>query len=232
VAGQAQCQRSNVSTNHKEMLVTLPLKLALVVVVLAVLLVVMLYHVHQATQFQAIDPRGRFGDFPVKTALNTSVRRISTDENSEREMEEVVEEVEEKREQMNILLFYAVDWRHDILGAAGNPIVKTPVLDAIAAEGVRFSENCVTTSICWISCATLYSGQYLARHHFVMLRTGRTIIVNGTEANMGFEVPQNETIYSLLKQKAGYTTAHVGKLGLLVFLDQELNFDFFVHDEG
>jgi hypothetical protein len=50
--------------------------------------------------------------------------------------------------------------------------------------------------------------------------------------NMGFEVPENETIYSLLKQKAGYTTAHVGKLGLLIFLDQELNFNFFVDDDG
>ena len=49
---------------------------------------------------------------------------------------------------------------------------------------------------------------------------------------MGFEVPENETIYSLLKQKAGYTTAHVGKLGLLIFLDQELNFNFFVDDDG
>jgi hypothetical protein len=44
--------------------------------------------------------------------------------------------------------------------------------------------------------------------------------------NTGFEDPQNETIYSLLKQKAGYNTAHVGKLGLLVSLDQELNFIF------
>ena len=42
------------------------------------------------------------------------------------------------------------------LGAAGNPIVKTPVLDALAKEGVRFTQNCVTTSICWISRATLY----------------------------------------------------------------------------
>ena len=213
------------------MSVTLPLKLALLVVVLAVLLVVMLYRVHQATQFQAIDPRGEFGDFPADKALNTSVGRILTDENSERETEEV-EEVEEKRGPMNILLFYADDWRHDTLGAAGNPIVKTPVLDAIAAEGVRFSENCVTTSICWISRATLYSGQYLARHHFEKLGKGRTITLNGTQTRMGFEVPENETIYSLLKQKAGYTTAHVGKLGLWASLNQELNFDFFVDDDG
>ena len=213
------------------MSVTFPLKLALLIVVLAALMMVMLYRVHQATQFQAIDPRGEFGNFPSDNALNTSVRRILTHEKSEIETEEV-EEVEEKRGPMNILLFYADDWRHDTLGAAGNPVVKTPVLDAIAAEGVRFSENCVTTSICWISRATLYSGQYLARHHFEMLGKGRTITVNGTEMRMKFEVAQNETVYSLLKQKAGYTTAHVGKFGLWVFFNQELNFDFFVDDDG
>ena len=51
---------------------------------------------------------------------------------------------------MNILLLYADDWRYDTLGVAGNPIVKTPVLDALSQEGVRFTENCVTTSICWV----------------------------------------------------------------------------------
>jgi arylsulfatase A-like enzyme len=210
------------------MTISLPMKLALFVAVLAVSLVVMLCRVHQATQFQAIDPIGELGDLPT----DIDARRILTDENSERETEKVLEEVEEKRGPMNILLFYADDWRHDTLGAAGNPVVKTPVFDALAAEGVRFSENCVTTSICWISRATLYSGQYLARHHFEMLGRGRTLTINGTELTMGFEVPQNETIYSLLKKKAGYTTAHVGKLGLWVGLDYELNWDFMTDDDG
>ena len=72
------------------------------------------------------------------------------------------------------------------------------------------------------------SGQYLARHHFEMLGRGRT--VNGTQ--MMFEVPQNETIYSLLKQKANYTTGHAGKLGLWVGMNHKLNFDFFVDEDG
>lgn len=148
----------------------------------------------------------------------------------EKETEEAEEE--EERGPMNIVLFYADDWRHDTLGAAGNPVVKTPVLDAIAQEGVHFTENCVTTSICWCSRATLYSGQYLARHHFEMLGKGRTIIVNGTKIDMKFEVPHNETIYSLLKQKKNYAVGHAGKLGLWVELDRDLNFDFMVDDDG
>ena len=79
---------------------------------------------------------------------------------------------------------------------------------------------------------TVYSGQYLARHHFEMLGRGRTIIVNGTKIEMKFEVPQNETIYSLLKQKAGYAVGHAGKLGLWVELDRTLNFDFMVDEDG
>ncbi|MDE0861979.1 MAG: sulfatase-like hydrolase/transferase, partial [Akkermansiaceae bacterium] len=65
---------------------------------------------------------------------------------------------------MNILLLYADDWRHDTLGVAGNPIVKTPTLDALAGEGVRFTENCVTTAICGVSRANLFTGQWMSRH--------------------------------------------------------------------
>lgn len=140
-------------------------------------------------------------------------------------------ETDEEDKPMNIVLFYADDWRHDTLGAAGNPIVKTPVLDALAKEGVRFTENCVTTSICWVSRATLYSGQYLARHHFEMLGRGRTIIVNGTQKEMKFEVPDEETLYSLMKHKGGYSVGHAGKLGLWVGMNRS-NVDFFVDEDG
>jgi len=133
-----------------------------------------------------------------------------------------------KKGPLNILLLYADDWRHDSLGSAGNAVLKTPVLDQLAADGVRFTENCVTTSICWISRATLYSGMYLARHKFEMLGRGRT--VNGTE--MGYEPPKNETIYALLKHKARYHVGHAGKLGLWLDIDQHKHFDYFVDEDG
>ena len=66
---------------------------------------------------------------------------------------------------LNILLLYADDWRHDTLGVAeGGSIVKTPFLDLLAKQGVSFRYNCVTTSICWISRATLLTGQFYSRH--------------------------------------------------------------------
>jgi len=223
------------------MSVSLPAKLALLVVALVAALVVTLYHVHKSTQFTRIDPRGEVGDAPLENAHKFNVDTSSNRKKAERirrktmekkEKAERAAKEEEERKPMNIVLFYADDWRHDTLGAAGNPVVKTPILDALAEEGVRFTENCVTTSICWVSRATLYSGQYLARHHFEMLGRGRTTWENGTERNMGFEVPHNETVYSLLKQKKKYAVGHAGKLGLWVELDRHLNFDFMVDEDG
>ena len=146
-------------------------KLALILVALTASLLSILYRVYsRASHFDIIDPRGASGDLPPEQQQYHHGRQTLEEKELMAVEEEEIEE-EEFQGPMNILLFYADDWRHDTLGAAGNAVVKTPVLDALAQEGVRFTHNCVTTSICWISRATLYSGQYLARHHFEMLGT-------------------------------------------------------------
>ena len=61
-----------------------------------------------------------------------------------------------KRKDMNIVLFYADDWTWRTLGFV-NKVVKTPHLDEMARRGMSFSHNCVTTSICWMSRATISS---------------------------------------------------------------------------
>jgi arylsulfatase A-like enzyme len=96
----------------------------------------------------------------------------------------------------NIVVLYADDWRHDTLGAAGNTIVKTPNLDKLATQGVRFTQNCVTTSICGVSRASLLTGQWMSRH--------------GCRAFTKFETPWSETYPGLLRAK-GYHVGHVGK---------------------
>jgi hypothetical protein len=63
------------------------------------------------------------------------------------------------RKPLNILVFYGDDWRHDQLGHL-NPLIYSPVIDReIAEKGIRFTHNCVTTSIC--------GGEFLLRgcHH-------------------------------------------------------------------
>ena len=64
----------------------------------------------------------------------------------------------------NIVFFLADDQRFDTLGCAGHPIVKTPNIDRLAANGVRFENMFVTTSVCWVSRAVLLTGQWARSH--------------------------------------------------------------------
>ena len=97
---------------------------------------------------------------------------------------------------LNILVLYADDWRHDTLGCAGNPVVQTPQLDRLAREGFRFTQNRVTTVICGVSRASLFTGQWMSRH--------------GNRAFAAFKTPWAETYPGLLRTN-GYFVGHVGK---------------------
>lgn len=115
---------------------------------------------------------------------------------------------------LNIVLLYADDWRHDALGVAGTLPVETPFLDWLSEnKGVRFTHNCVTTSVCWISRVTLVMGQYLSRH-------GGSRVLNSdwySQFNMSFP--------SLLKD-AGYYLAWIGKWHTVNFEQIQDVFDF------
>ena len=97
---------------------------------------------------------------------------------------------------LNIVLLYADDWRHDTLGCAGNPVVLTPRLDALARDGVRFTRNSVTTAICGVSRASMLTGQWMSRH--------------GNRAFGMFRTPWAETMPGVLRAN-GYWVGHVGK---------------------
>lgn len=96
----------------------------------------------------------------------------------------------------NIVLLYADDWRHDTLGCAGNTVVKTPHLDRLATQGVRFTKAMVTTAICGVSRASLLTGQWMSRH--------------GNQAFAMFRTPWEQTLPGLLRTR-GYHVGHVGK---------------------
>jgi len=63
----------------------------------------------------------------------------------------------------NILFIVADDMSWHSTGYMGDPVVSTPNLDRLAAEGVVFTRMAVTTSICMVSRATLLTGQWLSR---------------------------------------------------------------------
>jgi arylsulfatase A-like enzyme len=110
---------------------------------------------------------------------------------------------------LNVVLLYADDWRHDTLGCAGHPVLKTPRLDALAKDGVRFTNARVTTSICGVSRASLLTGQWMSRH--------------GNPAFAMFKTPWAETLPGLLRA-SGYWVGHVGKWHCGPFPKD--NFDF------
>ncbi len=65
---------------------------------------------------------------------------------------------------VNVLLITADQWRGDCLSALNHPVVKTPNLDAIAAEGVLFSRHYANAVPCGPSRACLHTGMYLHNH--------------------------------------------------------------------
>ena len=97
---------------------------------------------------------------------------------------------------MNIVLLLADDWRYNTLACAGNPVVKTPNLDRLSSEGMRFTHACVTTAICGVSRASIFTGQWMSRH--------------GNTSFQMFKTPWDQTYPGLLREN-GYYVGHVGK---------------------
>jgi arylsulfatase A-like enzyme len=101
----------------------------------------------------------------------------------------------------NIVFILADDLRWNALGCMGDPIVKTPNIDRLAERGTLFRNAFVTTSICAVSRATLFSGQYARRHGINDFVTP-------------FTAAAWAQTYPALLRAAGYRTGFVGKFGV------------------
>lgn len=101
----------------------------------------------------------------------------------------------------NFIVLLADDLRWDALGCYGNEIVRTPNIDRLAATGVRFKNHFVTTAICNVSRASIFSGQYARRHEIVDFATP-------------FTERQWRGTYPALLRAAGYRTGFIGKFGV------------------
>lgn len=64
----------------------------------------------------------------------------------------------------NIIYILDDDHRADMLGCAGHPVVRTPHLDRLAKEGVRFRNAFCTSPVCTPSRCGHYLGQWERRH--------------------------------------------------------------------
>ncbi len=64
----------------------------------------------------------------------------------------------------NILFIMADQLRADYLGCYGHPHIETPVIDALAARGVRFSRAYCQSTVCGPSRMSFYTGRYAFSH--------------------------------------------------------------------
>ena len=70
----------------------------------------------------------------------------------------------------NILFILTDDQRFDTLGCAGNPIIRTPNVDRLAREGIRFDRAFVTTPICAASRASILTGTFERTHTYTFTK--------------------------------------------------------------
>ena len=64
----------------------------------------------------------------------------------------------------NVLFITADQWRGECLSSAGHATVRTPALDRLAAEGVRFARHYAQAAPCGPSRASIHTGMYLMNH--------------------------------------------------------------------
>src|SRR5262245_18129693 len=99
----------------------------------------------------------------------------------------------------NILVVMADQHRADVLGCAGDPVVQTPNIDRLAAEGVRFSRTYCQGPLCMPARASFLTERYVRDH--------------GVYTNWAEVAPGTPTYLHALVD-AGYHTAMLGKAHL------------------
>ena len=96
----------------------------------------------------------------------------------------------------NFLVIVTDQHRADYLGCYGHPIVRTPHIDALAAQGTRYEQFHAASPVCMPNRASLLTGRYPSVH--------------GLHHN-GNALSWRATTFVDVLREAGYRTAHLGK---------------------
>jgi len=100
----------------------------------------------------------------------------------------------------NIIFILADDLGYGDLGCYGQKKIKTPNIDRLAAEGIRFTQCYAGTTVCAPSRSSLMTGQH----------TGHTRI----RGNNAYPLQREDVTAAEVLKKAGYNTGLIGKWGL------------------
>ena len=103
---------------------------------------------------------------------------------------------EADQDRPNILFILADQWRASAFGYAGDPNVKTPQIDKLAAQSVRFANAVSVCPVCTPDRASLLTGRF---------PTSTGMFLND------LYLPDSELCLGEIFQSAGYDTAYIGK---------------------
>ncbi|QNN23952.1 sulfatase [Planctomycetales bacterium ZRK34] len=119
----------------------------------------------------------------------------------------------------NVVFILVDDLAYDALGFMGRyPFLKTPHIDQLAKEGAWFRNAFVTISLCSPSRSAFLTGMYA--HN------------TGVPTNERCEIPPDMPTFPSQLQKAGYSTAFIGKWHMLPRDDPRPGFDHWVSFKG
>jgi arylsulfatase len=97
----------------------------------------------------------------------------------------------------NILWYCTDQQRFDTIAALGNPVIRTPTVDALVSEGRAFTQAYCQSPICTPSRASFMTGRYPASHH--------------VNRNGNPHFPHEETLVTTLLAERGYDCGLIGK---------------------
>lgn len=104
----------------------------------------------------------------------------------------------------NIIVIFTDDQGYGDLGCYGHPTIRTPNLDRMAAEGVRFTDFYSAAEVCTPSRAALLTGRYAVRSG---MSGARRVLFPNSKGGL----PQSEITLARALKGHGYATAHIGK---------------------
>ena len=112
----------------------------------------------------------------------------------------------------NIIYIYADDMGYAELGCYGQTKIKTPNLDLMAKQGMRFTQHYTSTPVCAPARCMLMTGKH-GGHSYIR---GNYEMGGFADSLEGGQMPLPEGTFTVAKmmKNAGYTTALTGKWGL------------------
>ena len=117
-----------------------------------------------------------------------------------------------KERKPNIIYIYADDLGYGELGVYGQEKIKTPHLDQLAQEGIRFTHHYTSAPVCAPARCMLMTGRH-SGHSFIR---GNYELGGFADDQEGGQMPLPENALTVAKvlQQAGYKTGIIGKWGL------------------